>query len=152
VEQLKSYEKSSVGLKLIRQAEAPILDKKKTATAKILPASMVKTFEPVLQSAVDFRKVDAKQVKKHFDDAGNPLTVVAFIIHSLKLVAPRSITSFFELFLAIWIFSYILILVWLFKVDGFGIVNRPQFSSEYQSIHKITGPRKKRIEESKKDM
>ena len=110
---------------------------------------MLKKAEPILQSVTEFKKT--KSAKAHFDANGNPQTVIGLMIHTLRLCGPESIHSFFELFLAMTVFFYIMLLVRLFGVDGFTVVNRPKFTKEYESIHSIVGKKQvKKIEDKKK--
>lgn len=132
------------GVKKLQLIKEPILDKKSGLLVKVLPQSLVKTTEPVLQTVAQYRKTKAVSGVKtpDFDTEGNPRSFIALLIQTLKLIGPEKINTFFQLWIAVTVFFYIFILTKLFKVDGMKIVNRPKYSREYLSIHQIVDARR----------
>lgn len=156
VKKMKEYA-TTKGIKKLSQIKAPILQTKNGILVKVLPGTFVKTAEPILQSVAEYRKTTIPKGIKvpDFDTEGNPRTFVGLLIQTLKLCGPEKIVSFFQLWIGITVFFYILILSKLFKVDGIKIVNRPKYSGEYIAIHQIIsgerGSPKKSIESKKKE-
>jgi hypothetical protein len=138
------YASSLPGTKKQKQAQKPILDKKKSFVVKSLPESTLLTLEPLFQSIVDYQNVKLADSKDSFDLYGNPTNLPAFIIHALKLMGPKTISSFFELFVALWVAFYIVLFSAIFGVDGFRVVNRPVFSNEHVKIYSLVPSAKHR--------
>lgn len=115
-----------------------LADKEKSFIFKLLPEYVTDTVEQISQDVEEYKKPH-QGVKAHFDAESNPVSFVAVIIKALKSLAPQRITCFWDLFVALSVFYYISILCLVFGVDGMIIVNRPRFSSEYESLRSIVG-------------
>ncbi len=142
---LLEYAKSSQALQRAEHVAHPVFDRQKSWLGKVLPSVITSSAEPVLQAASDYQKHQQEMVKysgtkkQHFDAQGNPVTTVGLLIQMLRLCGPERITSFWQLFTALTVFFYVLILVKVFKVDGMKVVNRPKFTKEYELLHKMVG-------------
>lgn len=125
-------------MKDLERYHQALADKEKSFIFKLLPDSITDTVEQISQDVEEYKKPH-QEVKSHFDKESNPVSFVAVIIKALKSLAPQKITSFWDLFVALSVFYYITILSFVFRVDGKLIVNRPRFSSEYESLRSIVG-------------
>jgi hypothetical protein len=141
LEKLNDYA-STKGLKDLDRYNQVIADKEKSYVWNILPEYVTEKVEQISQDVEEYKKPHLS-VKSHFDRDNNPVSFVALIIKSLKALAPERITCFWDLFMALSIFYYIMILVLVFRVDGFMIVNRPRFSTEYESLRMLVGKAEK---------
>jgi hypothetical protein len=155
--ELREYA-SAQSHEILRKLREPVLDEEKSLVARLMPKAIKNTAEPILQSAIEYKEAKKKSqvVVSNFDSEGHPRTLVAFIITAIRLCGPENITSFFDLFVALSVFFYVIVLSSIFKVDGMKIVNRPKFSREYVTIHEIVGSNRlltsKSARETKKDL
>ncbi|KAJ1532431.1 hypothetical protein HK096_006811 [Nowakowskiella sp. JEL0078] len=117
------------GVMKIRQDLRPIVP-------DIVPEFISSILEPFLQALQSFVKDTLKDHVKHqnnrkmghIDEKGVPHSYVGFVVTVMRLYLPRYISSWWELTFGLVTFTYMLIFVRIFGMNGAGLVDKPRLS------------------------
>lgn len=104
---------------------------------KLLPLEWSNKVELFLKEILEFNQCKEKK-RDHFDENGKPLSYVALLLVLIKHCGPQQIKSFFDLYIAFSVFFYVNLIVFVFRLKGFSLVERPRFSQEYKSIYQTS--------------
>ncbi|KAJ3010890.1 Phosphatidylinositide phosphatase SAC1 [Thoreauomyces humboldtii] len=134
------------GLRRAQRVQKPYVARGQGILGRIVPAFVIDSVEPLLQTATEYvrsssatgpahKDLHSRWVSTHLDTEGTPHSLSGLMVTVAKLYAPTQVASAVQFVIATVLFLYLLVLVRILGIQGQLVVNRPRLSVEYRTIY-----------------